>query len=94
MVATNGVVVQNPSPVPLGGVAEFVCNATSFGLIWIHTASGGIEPPITNPSGNAPRSIRLKLPAISVNNNTNITCQNGGPGPILSTTTPLHIYSK
>ena len=93
MAVANDVLIQNPSPVPLGGVAEFVCNATSYGLFWIQNASGGVEPPVTNPAGNAPRSIRLQLPAISVNNNTNIKCQTAGPGPTLSTTTQLYIYS-
>ena len=89
----NDVLIQNPSPVPLGGVAEFVCNATSFGLFWIHNASASVEPPVTNPGGNVPRSIILVLPAISMNNITNIKCQTGGPGPTLSTTTQLYIYS-
>ena len=89
----NGVIVHNPSPVPLGGVAEFVCDATSFGLFWIHNASDSFEPPVSNPGGNSPRTIRLVLPAISVNNITNIKCQTAGPGPTLSTTTQLYIYS-
>ena len=93
MAVANDVLIQNPSPVPVGGVAEFVCNATSFGLFWIHNASDSVEPPVTNPAGNAPRTIRLVLPAILVNNNTNIKCQTAGPGQTLSTTAQFYIYS-
>ena len=73
--SASAVVIQNPSPVPLGEVAEFVCNATSFGLFWIQNATNSSEPPVTNPAGNTTRSIRLLIPAILVNNNTNITCR-------------------
>ena len=93
MAGANGVIIQNPSPVPLGGVAEFVCNAISHGLFWIENAKNSSEPPVSNPGGNSLRSIRLLVPAIPVNNNTDITCQTGGTTVTLTNTTQLYIYS-
>ena len=91
-VSASGVLIQNPSPVPLGGIAEFVCNATSSELFWIHNTTNSSELPENTMSENArstTRSVTLLVPAILVNNNTDITCQTAENN---SSSAKLYIY--
>ena len=68
----NDVLLQNPSPVPLGGVAVFTCSATTVAIIWSTTAVNSSQ--VSNSAvGNIFRSSQLLVPAITVNNKTNVT---------------------
>ena len=71
----SDVLLQNPSPVPIGEKAMFTCSAISLGIIWITNAVnntiGPHDPTSTMP---VPRTAAITVPAIPLNNNTNITC--------------------
>ena len=70
----SDILLQNPSPVPLGGVAVFNCSTTTAGIIWSTTAVDSSQVH-DSAVGNVLRSSQLLVPAITVNNNTNITCR-------------------
>ena len=71
---TKDVLLHNPSPVPLGGVAVFTCSATTVGMSWTTNAVNCCEVPDT-AVGNVWRTSQLRVPALPVNNNTYINCQ-------------------
>ena len=75
---TKDSLLHNPSPVPLGGVATFTCSGycatTVRGLLWTTNAVNGSQVPDT-AVGNIWRSSQLHVPALPVNNNTDIHCQ-------------------
>ena len=72
--ASDVTLIQNPSPVPLGGVAVFTCRATTLAIFWSTTAVNSSQ--ISDSTvGNILRLSQLFVPAPSVNNNTNITCK-------------------
>ena len=68
-------VVNNPSPVPLGGVAVFTCSATAEAIFWTSTAVNATQLMGTSGVGIRPRSLLLQVLAIAENNNTNATCK-------------------
>ena len=88
MAVANDVLLQNPSPVPLGGVAEFNCSATTKSITWSTTAVSSSQVS-SSAVGNVFRSSQLLVPAITVNNNTNITCETFERQ---ENTTQLYIY--
>ena len=71
---TKDILLHNPSPVPLGGVAVLTCSATTVGMSWTTNAVDCYEVPDT-AVGNVWRTSQLRVPALSVNNNTDINCQ-------------------
>ena len=80
--------LQNPSPVPLEGVAVFTCSATTAGLSWTTNAVNGSQVPDT-AVGRVWRSSQLRVPALPENNNTDMNCQTFEQQQI---TAQLYIY--
>ena len=66
--------IQNPSPVPLGGVAVFTCSGTTKWIIW-STNTISSSHVSYSAVGNILRLSQLFVPALPLNNNTNITCK-------------------
>ena len=69
--SSDGVTLNNPSPVPLGATAVFTCSGAGLAIVWqpeniFNSSMGGSQ------AGTATSS--LSVPAIEENNNTAITC--------------------
>ena len=73
--SSNDVVFENPSPVPLGGVAVFTCSATTSAIGWIADATNITQFKDDTPPGVLYRTSALHVLALLGNNYSNVTCQ-------------------
>ena len=70
----DGIVPDNPSPVPLGTIAVFTCSGTGVAIGWDPGNATNTSVMSDSFGGNVFRTSRLSVPAIEENNNTAITC--------------------